>query len=157
MLHLIPAPLHRALYRAGHGLRRMFLRHLAGDVHGCCIIARDADGSVLLVRHSYGPPVWAFPGGGMKKDEDAEAAALRELREELGCTLADPVHLGVQRNQFLGSTNHVRVFTGQVSGDPTPDMREVVEAQFFPLDALPENRSRTVEMRLALLVEFRGR
>ena len=155
MLHLIPAPLHRALYRVGHGLRRLFLRHLAGEVHGCCIIGRDAAGRVLLVRHSYGSPVWALPGGGMKKGEDAQAAALRELREELGCSLADPVHLGVQRNDFLGSTNHVRVFTGQVEGEPTPDMREVVEAQFFHIDALPDNRSRTVEMRLALLVEVR--
>ncbi|WP_338243206.1 NUDIX domain-containing protein [Aurantiacibacter hainanensis] len=152
MFHLIPAPLHRALYRAGHGLRRIFLRHLAGEVHGCCIIGRDPDGSVLLVRHSYGPPVWAFPGGGMRQGEDALAAALRELREELDCTLHDPVHLGVQRNEFLGSINHVRVVTGQVAGVPTPDMREVVEARFFPLDALPENRSRTVHKRLAMLV-----
>lgn len=151
MLYLIPAPLHRALYRAGHGLRCMFLRHLAGEVHGCCIIGRDGKGSVLLVRHSYGPPVWAFPGGGMRKDEDAEAAALREFGEELGCGLENAELLGIQRNEFLGSTNHVRVFTGKVSGEPSPDMREVVEARFFALDALPDNCSRTVFLRLKLL------
>lgn len=154
MLHLIPAPLHRALFRAGHGMRKIFLRHIADEVHGCCIIGRDEAGGILLVRHSYGPPVWSFPGGGMRKNEDPEAAALRELAEELGCTLHQPVHLGLQQNQYLGSTNHVRVFTGLVCGEPIPDMREVVEARFFALDSLPENRSRSVELRLTLLRDF---
>lgn len=151
MFHLIPAPLHRALFRLGHGLRRMFLRHVAGEVYGCCVIGRDGEGRILLVRHSYGPPVWALPGGGMRRDEDPEAAALRELHEELGCTLAEPVHLGLQRNEFLGSVNHVQVFSGLVQGEPRPDMREVVEARFFALDALPGNLSRTVSYRLELL------
>lgn len=151
MFHLIPAPLHRALYRLGHRFRRLALRHLAREIYGCCVIARDGEGRVLLVRHSYGPPVWAFPGGGMHRDEDPEAAALRELREELGCTLADPTLLGLQQNLFLGSTNHVRVFTGQVVGQPRPDMREVVEARFFALDAMPTNISQTVFYRLELL------
>ncbi len=156
MLHLIPAPLHRALYRLGHRLRRMFLRHLAGEVHGCCIIGQDEQGRVLLVRHSYGPPVWALPGGGMRKGEDPQTAALRELQEELGCTLADPVHLGLQSNEFLGSTNHVQVFTGLLEGRPTPDMREVVECRFFALDELPDRRSRTVGYRLELLPGSKG-
>ena len=156
MLHLIPAPLHRVLYRIGHGLRRVFLRHLVGEVHGCCIIGRDERGRILLVRHSYGPPVWALPGGGIRKGEDPQAAALRELQEELGCTLAGPVHLGMQSNEFLGSTNHVQVFTGLLAGQPTPDMREVVECRFFALDDLPERRSRTVAYRIAMLTRDGG-
>jgi len=87
----------------------------------------------------------------MRKNEDPESAALRELAEELGCTLHQPIHLGLQQNRYLGSTNHVSVFTGLVRGEPTPDMREVVEARFFALDSLPENRSRSVELRLTLL------
>ncbi len=156
MLHLIPAPLHRLMYRAGHGLRRLFLRHVAGEVHGCCIIGRDGEGRVLLVRHSYGPPVWALPGGGMRRSEDAGLAALRELREELDCTLAEPEFLGIQTNEFLGSTNHVRVFTGRVKGQPRPDMREVVDARYFALDDLPDNRSRTIDLRLRLLKDERN-
>ncbi|MFB0613779.1 NUDIX domain-containing protein [Aurantiacibacter poecillastricola] len=151
MLHLIPAPLHRALYRLGHGLRRIFLRHFKGEVHGCCVIGRDGEGRVLLVRHSYGPAVWAFPGGGMRKDEDGEAAALRELHEELRCTLAEPVRLGHLEDMYLGSRNRVQVFTGLIQGEPRPDMREVVEARFFALDMLPDNTSRTVRDRVHLL------
>ena len=151
MLHLIPAWLHRQLYRLGHCLRRLWLRASKAPVHGCTIIGRDAEGRVLLVRHSYGAPVWAFPGGGMKPHEDAQGAALRELQEELGCTLTDPVFVGRQEDVFLGAPNHVRIFTGLVTGEPRPDMREVVEARFFARDALPANLSRTVRTRLRAL------
>ena len=92
----------------------------------------------------------------MHRGEDPQAAALRELQEELGCTLADPVHLGMQSNEFLGSTNHVQVFTGLLAGQPTPDMREVVECRFFALDDLPERRSRTVAYRIAMLTRDGG-
>lgn len=87
----------------------------------------------------------------MRKGEDPQVAAMRELHEELSCTLTNPVHLGMQSNEFLGSTNHVEVFTGLVKGEPVPDMREVVECRFFALDDLPEKRSRTIAYRLQLL------
>ena len=157
MLRLIPPRLHRAIYRAGHRLRRLWLKSTGAEVHGATVIGRDREGRVLLVRHSYGQPVWAFPGGGMKPHEDAEKAALRELKEELGCTLADPAFVGHQKDIFLGAPNHVRIFTGIVAGEVRPDMREVVEARFFALDDLPENLSGTVPKRLAALAEYEAR
>jgi 8-oxo-dGTP pyrophosphatase MutT (NUDIX family) len=38
---------------------------------------------VILVKHRYARG-WHLPGGGQKKKEDARAAVLRELREEIG-------------------------------------------------------------------------
>ncbi len=137
MLHLIPAPVHRALYRLAHQLRRRWLRMVGGEVQGCSIIARDAAGRVLLVRHSYGSRLWAFPGGGMKQGEDVLAAAAREFAEELRCGLIDPQHLGTLDEMFHGARNLAHVVTGLADGEPRPDMREVVEARFLPWRPCP--------------------
>lgn len=45
----------------------------------------DAEGRVLLVEHRY-TPGWRLPGGGVGRGEPAQAAVLRELREEVGLT-----------------------------------------------------------------------
>lgn len=151
MLHLIPPRLHRALYRLAHRARRQWLRLRGGEVHGCAIIARDGQGRVLLVRHSYGSRQWAFPGGGMKKGEDVLVAAAREFAEELRCGLRDPQHLGTLDEEFHGARNLAHVVTGLADGAPRPDMREVVEARFFAVDALPDGTSRSVAVRLRML------
>jgi ADP-ribose pyrophosphatase YjhB (NUDIX family) len=151
MLHLIPAPLHRALYRLAHFTRKNWLQLRGGEVHGCTIIARDAQGRVLLVRHSYGSRAWAFPGGGMRKDEDVLAAAGRELAEELRCGLIDPVHLGTLDKTFHGARHIAHAVSGLAHGEPRPDMREVVEARFFAVDALPDGCSRSVAVWLRMV------
>lgn len=151
MLRLIPAALHRRLYRVAHAVRRSWLRLRGGTVHGSNVIARDARGRVLMVRHSYGGGGWEFPGGGMGRGEDPEAAARREFLEELGCGLEEVSFLGTVEEPYHGATNVVHVFTGVVAGEPRVDGRELVEARFFPRDALPEPLRRKAASRLALL------
>ena len=53
----------------------------------CVIFGFDSDGlSVLLIERGIEPfkGCWAFPGGFMQMDEDAETCARRELLEETG-------------------------------------------------------------------------
>lgn len=153
MLHLIPAPLHRLLYRLAHWGRARWLRVSRREVHGCSMIARDAAGRVLLVRHSYGAPVWSFPGGGMAKGEDPALAVRREFAEELRSEVTGLTHLGTLDELYHGARNVAHVFTGLIVGEPRPDMREIVEARFFALDALPDGLSRTVAARVTLLLD----
>jgi ADP-ribose pyrophosphatase YjhB (NUDIX family) len=53
-------------------------------------------GQALLVCHTYGPPRWDFPGGGVRRHEEPEQAVLRELREELGVSVEHPTLLAVR-------------------------------------------------------------
>jgi 8-oxo-dGTP pyrophosphatase MutT (NUDIX family) len=151
MLHLIPAPLHRAGLRLAHFLRKIWWRLARPALSGVTVIALDDAGRVLLVRHSYGKGWWTLPGGGLHAGEDPLAAALRELAEEVGCVLAAPVSLGTHRSTIHGAPVTRHVFAGKALGTPLPDGREVAEARFFERDALPEPRNGFVGECLALL------
>lgn len=52
------------------------------------VVVRDNDGTsevaLIRVRNLRGKDVWALPKGAREADEDGEAAALREVREETG-------------------------------------------------------------------------
>jgi len=54
----------------------------------CAVIERE--GLVLLAQrppHKLLPLKWEFPGGKVEPGEDPAAAIVREIREELGCTV----------------------------------------------------------------------
>ena len=142
ILKLIPAPLHRMLYRVADRARRRVWRIRRPRRRSVFIIAMDERGRVLLVRHSYGPPVWVLPGGGVGRREQPETAAAREFREELQCDLTDLHLLTSEENPTTGSTGRRHVYTARVLGTPTPDMREIVEVGWFEADALPDEVGR---------------
>lgn len=137
LLKLLPAPLHRALYRLADRVRRQVWTILRSTVHGVRVLALDDAGRVLLVRHSYGSRKWTTPGGGLGSGEDPVAAGLRELAEETSCLLDKPQLVAVVDEDLYGINNRVHVVVGCASGPAIPDEREIVETGFFQLDALP--------------------
>lgn len=141
MLHLIPAPLHRALYRIADRVRRRWWRLRKPVRHSVFVVAFDEAGKALLVRHSYGRPVWTLPGGGRSLREDPAAAMRREFREELQCGLAHVELLAHVVMTDSGSANHRHVFTAELAGTPRPDRREVLEARLFEVADLPADVS----------------
>jgi 8-oxo-dGTP pyrophosphatase MutT (NUDIX family) len=149
MLHLIPAPLHRAGLRLAHAVRRRWWRLARVRLNGCRVLAFDPEGRILLIRHSYGSGNWMLPGGGIGRGEAPLAAGLRELVEETGCRLDNARVLAVVEEPLHGTVNRVHVITGTASGTPQGDGREVIELAFFDPAALPANLSPALAGRMA--------
>ena len=138
----------RIAYRIAHRLRHRWRIWRGTPLSGVSVIARDMDGRVLLVRHSYGPEGWYFPSGGMRRAEEPEAAARRELLEETGCEGDTLQYVGKVEESLSGSPHTAHLFTTITEDTPRPDGREVVEARFFPTHSLPEPLSPRTLTRL---------
>lgn len=67
----------------------------------CGIIWKD--GQVLIARRKPEKSLggyWEFPGGKLEAGEDAEAALIRELKEEMGMTLNNLRYYGSHIHQY---------------------------------------------------------
>ncbi len=120
----------------------------------CPLVERAGGLNVLLTRRSsqlkHHPGQVAFPGGKVDADDaDAQAAALREAREEIGLDPgtvelvgALPVHETV-----TGFTMHP--FVGRIPPAfvPVPEAGEVEEVFEVPLPFLLDGANRTIQSR----------
>lgn len=95
---------------------------------------------VVIIRRANEPLGYALPGGFIDEGEQAEAAALREMREETGLEVELTGLLGVYSRPDRDPRQHTLsvVFTGRPldlaklkAGD------DASAAAFYPLDALP--------------------
>ena len=150
MLRLIPAPLHRLALRIAYDLRQRQRRATGKTRDGVSIIGRDIDGQILLIRHSYGPDEWFFPGGGIDDGEAPEDAARRELLEETACEISDLKLLGTIEETLAGAPHIAHLYEGVVDDMPVADGREVLVARFFPTHSLPEPLSERTRVRLEM-------
>ncbi|MHA6316454.1 NUDIX domain-containing protein [Altererythrobacter sp. CAU 1778] len=146
---LLPRGLHRLALRIAHRARHRWRVLRRVPLSGVSIVATDDAGRVLLVRHSYGPPVWALPGGGAKRGETPEATAQRELQEELGTRGRNPRLIGSFDEVLSGSPHTAQVVQVLVEFERvTPDRREIAEARMCALDALPGDLGRLAAARI---------
>lgn len=113
----------------------------------------DGENRVLLVRHSYGPG-WFLPGGGVERGETIYQSAKREVREEAGIIAQeDPVLRGICLNDGQFPGDHVAVLTlHRFSREAWKPGLEISQAQFFPLEHLPDGTSGGTRRRLAEIV-----
>lgn len=112
----------------------------------------DDEGRIFLVRHSY-VPGWHMPGGGIERGETALAALEKELSEEGNLVLQRaPELVAVYFNRRTSDRDHVLFYRCEVRQTaPKKADREILEAGFFPLDALPEETTGATRRRLAEL------
>jgi ADP-ribose pyrophosphatase YjhB (NUDIX family) len=125
---------------------------------GVRAIVIDEQKRVLLVRHTY-IPGWHLPGGGVERGETLLAALARELAEEGNIVLEEEPRLhGMFFNKAISPRDHVAVYvvTRFRQSGPHVGDREIAEARFFELDALPEGVSRATRARLAEALDGAG-
>jgi len=104
------------------------------------------EGSVIFVRqyrHGVGEILLELPAGGFDPTaEDAEAAVLRELREETGYTSDRLIKLAVLYDNPVKDTNRIHLFRAEnvrKVGEQSLDMTEAIDVVLIPI---PEISSR---------------
>lgn len=114
------------------------------------------EGKILLVRLGYSHKKWVFPGGGLKRGEQPRDAAIREVKEETGIVLADVTYIGERfyTNQYKKVTQYYFTATTATS-DIVIDGQEIIDAAWFPLNALPLEVSPRVVSEVALYTEWK--
>lgn len=133
---------------------------------GGVVFRRSPDGvRFLLIRDSY--KNWGFPKGHLEADESADAAAMREVREETGLTgltLTAPVEVIDWNFRFRGRLVHkvCHFYLIEASaGHPRPLRREGITAcKWLAFDEamslVSYENARTVLTRARALLEPAG-
>ncbi len=115
----------------------------------------DDQRRVLLVRHTYVDGFY-LPGGGVESRETLVDALERELHEEANVLLDEPPELfGMYFNRRLSARDHVALYvvrSFRITEPRAPD-REIAEAGFFALDALPADTTVATRARIAEALE----
>jgi ADP-ribose pyrophosphatase YjhB (NUDIX family) len=145
----------KGLRRAFGRVLHLYFRLVRGMTLGVRAAVLDEAGRVFLVRHTY-VPGWHLPGGGVEVGETLQEALAKELREEACIRLTgEPVLHGVFFNRMASRRDHVAVYVVRefvVESAKQPD-REIAEAGWFSLDALPEGTTAGTRRRLGEIIE----
>ena len=135
----LPIPLRRLAYRCAYAVLSVYRSVAKPALRGVKCVLVDSD-RILLVRHTYGPHEWDFPGGGLKRNESPLSAARREMREELGVDIDTWRAIGDVRSRLQHTKSTMHCFRAELN-EPhlTLDRGELLAARWFALDELPPN------------------
>ncbi len=126
------------MFRLGYPLARAWWL-VRQPVHEGALVAVYVGPALLLLRASY-RKTWNLPGGGVKRGETPEAAARRELAEEIGLDAPALQPTGAECGDW--DNRHQKVHFFELRLDRLPplrlDNREIIGAELV----LPEDLDR---------------
>jgi 8-oxo-dGTP pyrophosphatase MutT (NUDIX family) len=130
-------PLRLAL-TAAHKLLRAVWFVRRPRTFGAHALALTPERKLVLVKLRYAPG-WRVPGGGRRKHEYAQAAVIRELREEIGMIAYGRVRLACELEESVDFKRDLAaiLIVEDVRYTPRPWSLEVEQVGEFGLDALP--------------------
>lgn len=113
-------------------------------------------GKILLVRLGYAHKRWVLPGGSIDRGEEPRQAAIREVKEESGIEVVDPVYMGTRNytNEYKKVTVYYYV-TEVTVDDLTIDGQEIVDAGWFKVDSLPPHVATRVPKEIKMYNEWK--
>jgi len=120
-------------------------------VGAICLIERS-DGRVLLIRHSYRDR-WGVPGGLLKRGEEPDVAARREVLEEIGLEIdlvGAPAVVVAPGAQRVDVVFRARPASNARPDDARPTSAEIEEVRWCPADELPTLQHETSNALVAL-------
>ena len=104
---------------------------------GTLLYKQGENGWEALIVRPAGPSAkygWSIPKGIPNKEEELEAAARRETREETGVSVVGPL-TSLKSIEYQKSRKRVHCFAGPAPEDAIPAVRswEIDQARFVPL------------------------
>jgi 8-oxo-dGTP pyrophosphatase MutT (NUDIX family) len=111
---------------------------------GAHALALTPDRKLVLVKLRYAPG-WRVPGGGRRSGEYAQAAVIRELREEIGMTSYGRIRFAFEVEERVNFKRDVSalLIVEEVRYRPHRWSWEVEQVGEFALDRLPPDTARS--------------
>ncbi|SFI62130.1 8-oxo-dGTP diphosphatase [Thermoflavimicrobium dichotomicum] len=106
----------------------------------CGAVIRNDQNEILCALRSPTmslPNLWEFPGGKIEEGETAEETLVREIKEELGCTIE--VYDKIEEVEYVYPHIIVNLITYEAKIiDGRPQAKEHAKIEWIPLDVLQQ-------------------
>ncbi len=144
------ADVKRTFYKIISPFRKLYWFLLRPKTIGVKCLIKYQD-QFLFIRNTYGRMHWTSPGGGVHRQENPQEAVIREVSEEVGIIVQNPLLLGEYQSNREYKQDTVYCYFAEVgNADFNIDPSEIMEAKWMILSEIPEFQSPAVQKVLAL-------
>ena len=108
---------------------------------GCAFLPIDKEKKQILIskrsmNKKYFPGLWEVIGGNLEFGEDFENCIIREVKEEINCSIKDLKHLH-SRAMYLNGLMYITIaYYGELTDEPAFNQEEISEIKWISKDEL---------------------